>query len=57
MCSTPAQFAGLLIAVVAVLAMIVMMIRWAMIKQLRLRWRLLSLLLLVMGIAIMYGGA
>jgi hypothetical protein len=48
---------GLLVAVSAVIALIVMLVCWVIGKRVRLRWRLLTVLVFVVGIVIMYVGA
>jgi hypothetical protein len=48
---------GLLVAIIALFALAVMVIRWVMGKQDRLRWRLLAILMFVAGVVILYVGA
>jgi uncharacterized membrane protein len=57
MCTTPTSFIGLLVATIALLALAVMVIRWVMGKQDKLRWRLLAILMFVAGVVILYVGA
>jgi len=57
MCTTPTSFIGLLVVFIALLTLAIMMIRWVLGKQIRLRWRLLAVLVLMLGVVIYYAGA
>jgi hypothetical protein len=56
MCASTTSVIGFLIAIVAILALVVMVIRWAMGRQDKLFWRLLAVLLFMVGVGIYYAG-